>query len=224
MTFRKMLKQAISFKDMRIVYAASPSGIASPTGGHAQQRPAAAQRQQLLPLRRPAIQPGAQLAQAWEVAAGWEPSAESAHDCGNAAAAAAHAPAAATHLLAPSAGDPAADVSTSMGMRMSTSTILLGSNALQRSGGSTKVRPACLPALLPAALARGSLHSTRAASRRQPPSSLAHLPTHPQVAVEKNKLVIVMVGLPGRGKTFLCNKLKCYLNCGSPGQHAHAPA
>lgn len=33
-----------------------------------------------------------------------------------------------------------------------------------------------------------------------------------KVAVEKNKLVIIMVGLPGRGKTFLCNKLKCYLN------------
>jgi hypothetical protein len=28
----------------------------------------------------------------------------------------------------------------------------------------------------------------------------------------RNKLIIVMVGLPGRGKTFLCNKLKCYLN------------
>ncbi|WIA42087.1 hypothetical protein OEZ86_009363 [Tetradesmus obliquus] len=29
---------------------------------------------------------------------------------------------------------------------------------------------------------------------------------------QKNKLIIIMVGLPGRGKTFLCNKLKCYLN------------
>jgi hypothetical protein len=29
---------------------------------------------------------------------------------------------------------------------------------------------------------------------------------------QKSKLVIIMVGLPGRGKTFLCNKLKCYLN------------
>lgn len=26
------------------------------------------------------------------------------------------------------------------------------------------------------------------------------------------KHVLIMVGLPGRGKTFLCNKLKCYLN------------
>jgi hypothetical protein len=34
----------------------------------------------------------------------------------------------------------------------------------------------------------------------------------PRVAVEKNKLVIIMVGLPARGKTFLCNKLLCYLN------------
>lgn len=29
---------------------------------------------------------------------------------------------------------------------------------------------------------------------------------------ERAKLVIILVGLPGRGKTFLCNKLKCYLN------------
>jgi 6-phosphofructo-2-kinase / fructose-2,6-biphosphatase 3 len=32
-----------------------------------------------------------------------------------------------------------------------------------------------------------------------------------RVLVEKNKLVIIMVGLPGRGKTFLCNKIKAYL-------------
>lgn len=29
---------------------------------------------------------------------------------------------------------------------------------------------------------------------------------------EKRKLIIIMVGLPGRGKTYLCNKLMCYLN------------
>jgi signal recognition particle GTPase len=29
---------------------------------------------------------------------------------------------------------------------------------------------------------------------------------------EKRKLVIILVGLPGRGKTYLCNKLMCYLN------------
>ena len=33
-----------------------------------------------------------------------------------------------------------------------------------------------------------------------------------RAGVQKNKLILVMVGLPGRGKTFLCNKLKCYLN------------
>jgi hypothetical protein len=32
------------------------------------------------------------------------------------------------------------------------------------------------------------------------------------VGVQRNRLVIILVGLPGRGKTFLCNKLKCYLN------------
>ena len=30
--------------------------------------------------------------------------------------------------------------------------------------------------------------------------------------VDKQKLIIILVGLPGRGKTFLCNKLMCYLN------------
>ncbi|GAX77020.1 hypothetical protein CEUSTIGMA_g4467.t1 [Chlamydomonas eustigma] len=30
--------------------------------------------------------------------------------------------------------------------------------------------------------------------------------------VGRTKQVLIMVGLPGRGKTFLCNKLKCYLN------------
>jgi signal recognition particle GTPase len=35
---------------------------------------------------------------------------------------------------------------------------------------------------------------------------------------QKNKLIIIMVGLPGRGKTFLCNKLKCYLNWCVPAQ------
>jgi 6-phosphofructo-2-kinase len=35
---------------------------------------------------------------------------------------------------------------------------------------------------------------------------------------EKRKLVIIMVGLPGRGKTYLCNKLMCYLNWCAPVQ------
>jgi hypothetical protein len=29
---------------------------------------------------------------------------------------------------------------------------------------------------------------------------------------ERQKLIVIMVGLPARGKTFLCNKLMCYLN------------
>lgn len=45
---------------------------------------------------------------------------------------------------------------------------------------------------------------------------------------ERRKLVIVMVGLPGRGKTYLCNKLVCYLDwcelaacCASECSRAH---
>ena len=30
--------------------------------------------------------------------------------------------------------------------------------------------------------------------------------------LDRQKLIIILVGLPGRGKTFLCNKLMCYLN------------
>ena len=30
--------------------------------------------------------------------------------------------------------------------------------------------------------------------------------------VDRQKLIIILVGLPGRGKTFLCNKIMCYLN------------
>lgn len=33
--------------------------------------------------------------------------------------------------------------------------------------------------------------------------------------VDRQKLIVILVGLPARGKTFLCNKLMCYLNwCG----------
>eukprot|EP00882_Tetradesmus_deserticola_P010245 GHRQ01010823.1.p1 GENE.GHRQ01010823.1~~GHRQ01010823.1.p1 ORF type:complete len:342 (+),score=123.45 GHRQ01010823.1:652-1677(+) len=43
--------------------------------------------------------------------------------------------------------------------------------------------------------------------------------TH-RVVLEQKKLAIILVGLPGRGKTFLCNKLKCYLNwLGHPTAH-----
>jgi hypothetical protein len=30
--------------------------------------------------------------------------------------------------------------------------------------------------------------------------------------VDRQKLIVMLVGLPARGKTFLCNKLMCYLN------------
>jgi len=30
--------------------------------------------------------------------------------------------------------------------------------------------------------------------------------------VDRQKLIVILVGLPARGKTFLCNKLMCYLN------------
>ncbi len=35
---------------------------------------------------------------------------------------------------------------------------------------------------------------------------------HRRRGVDRQKLIIILVGLPGRGKTFLCNKLMCYLN------------
>ncbi|GLC46274.1 hypothetical protein PLESTB_000596000 [Pleodorina starrii] len=34
----------------------------------------------------------------------------------------------------------------------------------------------------------------------------------PPKVPSRTKYVIILVGLPGRGKTFLCNKIKCYLN------------
>jgi hypothetical protein len=37
-------------------------------------------------------------------------------------------------------------------------------------------------------------------------------PPRPPPRVDRQQLIIILVGLPGRGKTFLCNKLMCYLN------------
>lgn len=70
------------------------------------------------------------------------------------------------------------------------------------------------------------LDSTHDSRHGAPPSSRPHTQTaesvlpagagRGRVAVEQKKLAIIMVGLPGRGKTFVCNKLKCYLNwCGA---------
>jgi signal recognition particle GTPase len=42
--------------------------------------------------------------------------------------------------------------------------------------------------------------------------STASLTGRLNTSQEKRKLVIILVGLPGRGKTYLCNKLICYLN------------
>jgi signal recognition particle GTPase len=45
------------------------------------------------------------------------------------------------------------------------------------------------------------------------PSNTAEIHRQAQkTSQEKRKLVIIMVGLPGRGKTYLCNKLVCYLD------------
>lgn len=48
-------------------------------------------------------------------------------------------------------------------------------------------------------------HDEEAESQSEPGDSVV-------TRKEKRKLVIIMVGLPGRGKTYLCNKLMCYLN------------
>ncbi len=45
----------------------------------------------------------------------------------------------------------------------------------------------------------------------------------PARGAQRNKLILIMVGLPGRGKTFLCNKLKCYLNWWVPCLHCLLP-
>ena len=37
-----------------------------------------------------------------------------------------------------------------------------------------------------------------------------------KLRIDRQKLIIILVGLPGRGKTFLCNKLMCYLNWRAP--------
>ena len=42
--------------------------------------------------------------------------------------------------------------------------------------------------------------------------SSRHRRRRARARVDRQKLIIILVGLPGRGKTFLCNKLLCYLN------------
>ena len=41
-----------------------------------------------------------------------------------------------------------------------------------------------------------------------------------KLRIDRQKLIIILVGLPGRGKTFLCNKLMCYLNWRAPAPSA----
>ena len=43
-------------------------------------------------------------------------------------------------------------------------------------------------------------------------TSSHHRRRRARARVDRQKLIIILVGLPGRGKTFLCNKLLCYLN------------
>ena len=49
---------------------------------------------------------------------------------------------------------------------------------------------------------------------QQPQASLKVARPHQQLQQNavRQKLIIVLVGLPARGKTFLCNKIMCYLN------------
>jgi 6-phosphofructo-2-kinase len=46
----------------------------------------------------------------------------------------------------------------------------------------------------------------------EPQASSVDLLNSAKTSQEKKKLILIMVGLPGRGKTYLCNKLMCYLN------------
>lgn len=41
---------------------------------------------------------------------------------------------------------------------------------------------------------------------------LAKTEQQQQRIASKQKLIIILVGLPARGKTFLCTKIMCYLN------------
>ena len=62
---------------------------------------------------------------------------------------------------------------------------------------------------------RSSINLSDAGSSPSPrgrvPNTASRLSWRPQ-KWKVVKHVLIMVGLPGRGKTFLCNKLKCYLN------------
>jgi len=58
--------------------------------------------------------------------------------------------------------------------------------------------------------ARGGVGAAPAA--RRPSTRPRPRPPRPPPRVDRQQLIIILVGLPGRGKTFLCNKLMCYLN------------
>ena len=62
-----------------------------------------------------------------------------------------------------------------------------------------------------------------AAARRQSNPASSNIDAHNPSGVggvDNGRLALVMVGLPGRGKTYICNKLLCYLNwLGHPTAH-----
>jgi Mrp family chromosome partitioning ATPase len=75
---------------------------------------------------------------------------------------------------------------------------------LRHTGGGSSAAGGAAGAAAGAASADGSA-AAAAATPRAPAQPTFSGP-------QRNKLIVIMVGLPGRGKTFLCNKLRCYLS------------
>jgi hypothetical protein len=101
-------------------------------------------------------------------------------------------------------------------LHSSSSSALAASAAAAAAAATANAASSSFVALPPASLPQLS-------SSPQPPppppstfqyslASSHHRRRRARARVDRQKLIIILVGLPGRGKTFLCNKLLCYLN------------